>query len=104
MNSEITFYKRFEENILNGKKTITIRDANEKDYDSGTTVDVSTFEDNLWFCSIIILSVVPVKFNELNEFHAEQENMTLEELKKVIHAIYHGIEELYIISFELVKS
>ncbi|WP_375749916.1 N(4)-acetylcytidine aminohydrolase [Vibrio sp. HN007] len=97
----MTFFERFESDILSGKKTITIRDEAEKDYEPGTTVQVSTFEDNRWFCSLNIESVTPIKFDELSEFHATQENMTLPQLKSVIQEIYPGINELYVISYNL---
>ena len=43
------FFERFESDILAGTKTITIRDESEKNYLPGTTVQVSTFEDNIEF-------------------------------------------------------
>jgi len=99
--SKITFFERFEADILSGKKTITLRDESEKNYTPNTLVQVSTYEDDRWFCALKIISVEAVAFNELSEFHAQQENMTLPELKAVIQDIYPGIEHLYMISYEL---
>jgi uncharacterized protein YqfB (UPF0267 family) len=99
----MTFFARFEADILSGKKVITIRDESEKDYQPGSVVDVSTLEEGRWFCRLKIKSVDPVLFSELNEFHAEQENMTLPQLKQVINDIYPGIESLYVIQYELVE-
>ena len=99
----MTFFERFEADILSGKKTITIRDETEKHYVSGTTVKVSTFEDDREFCRLEILSVFPILFSELSNFHAEQENMTLADLKKVIQGIYPGIHQLYVVSYKLVN-
>ena len=101
--TEMTFFARFENDILSGKKTITIRDETESHYVPGTTVDVSTYEDGRWFCRLDILTVEPIAFSELNDFHAEQENMILAELKAVIHDIYPGIEKLYVVNYALVK-
>ncbi|MEI8656028.1 N(4)-acetylcytidine aminohydrolase [Vibrio sp. Hal054] len=98
----MTFFARFEADILSGKKVITIRDESEKDYQPGSVVDVSTLEEGRWFCRLKIQSVEPVLFSDLNEFHAEQENMTLPQLKQVINDIYPGIESLYVIQYELV--
>jgi len=98
----MTFFARFEADILSGKKTITIRDETEKYYVPGTTVKVSTFEDGREFCHLEILSVLPMSFSELSNFHAEQENMTLAELKHVIQDIYPGIQQLYVVSYKLV--
>lgn len=100
--TNMTFFERFEADILSGKKTITIRDESEKNYQPGSTVTVSTLEGEREFCSLHILSVEPIFYNDLTEFHAEQENMTLPELKAVIHDIYPGIEQLYVINYELV--
>ncbi|MCG6212709.1 MULTISPECIES: N(4)-acetylcytidine aminohydrolase [Vibrio] len=99
----MTFFARFERDILAGKKVITIRDASEKDYQPGTVVDVSTLEEGRWFCRLHIESVEPVQFSALTAYHAEQENMTLDELKQVISDIYPGIEELYVITYQLVE-
>ncbi|MCF7362891.1 ASCH domain-containing protein [Vibrio diazotrophicus] len=99
----MTFFARFEADILSGKKVITIRDESEKDYQLGSVVDVSTLEEGRWFCRLKIKSVEPVLFSDLNEFHAEQENMTLPQLKQVINDIYPGIESLYVIQYELVE-
>ncbi|EGQ7963666.1 TPA: ASCH domain-containing protein [Vibrio vulnificus] len=100
--TKMTFFSRFEADILAGKKTITIRDESEKDYQPGTTVEVSTLEEGRVFCQLKILSVEPIAFSALNQFHAEQENMTLETLKEVIQEIYPGIEQLYVIQYQRV--
>ncbi|MCE7626928.1 ASCH domain-containing protein, partial [Vibrio fluvialis] len=50
-----------------------------------------------------IESVEPVQFSALTAYHAEQENMTLDELKQVISDIYPGIEALYVITYQLVE-
>lgn len=101
--SKITFFERFEADILSGKKTITIRNEDEKDYASNSIVQVSTFEDDRWFCALKIQSVESILFGDLSERHAEQENMTLPELKQVINEIYPNVEKLYVITYELVE-
>lgn len=102
--SEITFFEQFESDILSGKKTITIRNEAEKDYQPGAVVQVSTYEDGRWFCALKIESVEPVTFDELTDYHAAQENMTLKELKGVISAIYPNTSELFVIKYRLVKQ
>ncbi|MGF1724004.1 N(4)-acetylcytidine aminohydrolase [Photobacterium nomapromontoriensis] len=99
--TEMTFFERFESDILSGKKIITIRDEAESHYVPGTSVEVSTYEDGRWFCRLTILKVDAVKFDELTDFHAMQENMSLEMLKSVIQEIYPGIEQLYVVSYQL---
>lgn len=101
--TEISFYQRFEADILAGKKTITIRDKSEKDYVEGSQVKVFTFETNRWFCDVVVEKVEPIHFEQLAQTHAKQENMTLEELKQVIREIYPNEDELYVITFQLVK-
>ncbi|KAN0026624.1 hypothetical protein ACTFIV_007613 [Dictyostelium citrinum] len=99
---EITFYKRFEKDILEKKKTITIR--REGDLKEGDMVRVSKYEDNKFFCNIKILSVSPIHFTQLNEKHAIQENMTLNQLKNVISEIYPGLLDLFLIEFILIDN
>lgn len=99
--TQITFFQRFEADILAGKKTITIRDESEKHFKPNTQVKVSTFETNRWFCDVMITNVEPIYFDDLSHQHAKQENMTLDELKHVITEIYPNPNELYLISFEL---
>ena len=98
----MTFFERFETDILSGKKTITIRDESERYYQPGSVVEVSTLEQGRVFCNLKITRVEPILFDDLGEFHAEQENMTLQVLKDVIQDIYPGISELYVVSYELV--
>ncbi|MEZ8826497.1 N(4)-acetylcytidine aminohydrolase [Vibrio amylolyticus] len=102
--TQMSFFERFEDDILSGRKTITIRDESERNYAVGSVVDVITLEKGKWFCKLKIDSVEPILFSQLNDFHAEQENMTLEVLKGVIQDIYPGIEQLYVISYRLVDS
>ncbi|MCL9773954.1 N(4)-acetylcytidine aminohydrolase [Vibrio methylphosphonaticus] len=97
----MTFFERFETDILAGTKTITIRDASEKDYEIGAVVPVSTFEDGRQFCNLEVLSVNSISFDDISELHAEQENMTLAQLKRVIADIYPGEMQLYVIEFKL---
>lgn len=97
----ITFYQRFEADILSGKKTITIRDESEKHFVPNSVVQVSTYEEVRKFARLKILSVEPIHFNQLNHTHAQQENMSLSELKKVIKEIYPNTQQLFVISFKL---
>lgn len=102
--TEMTFFARFEADILAKKKVITIRDESESHYQAGSIVDVSSLEEGKWFCRLKIDAVEPILFSELSEFHAAQENMSLETLKQVIQDIYPGIEQLYVIHYQLVES
>jgi len=102
-SNKITFYQRFEKDILSGAKTITLRDESESHFKAGQCVCVSTYETDRWFCDVMIDSVECIKFDELNAVHAEQENMTLPELRDVITDIYGEIETLWMLSFHLVR-
>ena len=99
MNNDITFYQRFEADILAGRKTITIRDKSESHFKAGDILRVGRFEDNQYFCKIEVLSVSPITLDELTEQHATQENMSLAELKEVIRDIYPIEELFYVIRF-----
>jgi len=98
--TEMTFFERFEADILSGKKTITLRDESESDYQVNSIVNVKTLEEGRYFCRLHILEVTPVLFDELSDFHANQENMSLDQLKSVIQDIYPGISQLYMISYQ----
>ena len=100
-NAIISFYQRFESDILSGKKTITIRNEVESQYGSKTILDAVTFEEGRYFAKLELLSIAPVQFNELNEAHATAENMTLVELKNVISEIYPNEKQLYVLTFRL---
>ena len=67
--SEMTFFSRFEQDILAGKKTITIRDSSERNFLVGSTVEVSTLEEGRIFTNLKVLAVTEVRFSELTEFH-----------------------------------
>ncbi|KGQ70292.1 hypothetical protein OA57_07230 [Chelonobacter oris] len=101
--TQITFFQRFEADILNGSKTITIRDQAESHYLPDSVVDVLTYEMQRWFAKIRILSVTPITFNQLNQRHASQENMLLSELKEVIREIYPNETALWVLEFELIS-
>ncbi|GIU23740.1 UPF0267 protein YqfB [Shewanella colwelliana] len=100
IDGEITFFERFEADILSGAKTITLRDDSESHFKVGQYLRVATFEEQRWFCNIVVTGVEKVAFNALNQGHAEQENMTLSDLKQVITEIYGDISTLYMITFE----
>ena len=99
--NDITFYQRFEADILVGHKTITIRDKSESHFKAGDILRVGRFEDNQYFCTIEVLSVLPITLDELTEQHAIQENMSLAELKEVIRGIYPSENKFYIIHFKI---
>ena len=99
--NDITFYQRFEADILAGRKTITIRDKSESHFKAGDILRVGRFEDNRYFCTIEVLSVSPIILDELTEQHAKQENMSLAELKEVIRGIYPSEDKFYIIHFKI---
>ncbi|WP_448917371.1 N(4)-acetylcytidine aminohydrolase [Haemophilus sputorum] len=98
--NDITFYQRFEADILAERKTITIRDKSESHFKAGDILRVGRFEDNQYFCTIEVLSVSPIMLDNLTEQHAAQENMSLSELREVIRGIYPGEEQFYMITFK----
>ncbi|VEI78335.1 ASCH domain [Mannheimia haemolytica] len=103
MNREkITFFSRFETDILSGKKTITIRDKSESYFQPNQELAVFTNETDRFFANIKVLSVTPIHYAELNEQHAKQENMSLAELKQVIREIYPNDNAFFVIEFILI--
>lgn len=101
--TKITFFEFLTPLVASGEKTITIRDHTENNYVPGTQVEVFTLETDLKVCDIRILAVEPIKFSDLNEFHAKQESLSLERLQQIIRQVYPKTEDLFVISFELLK-
>ncbi|MCL1144244.1 N(4)-acetylcytidine aminohydrolase [Shewanella gaetbuli] len=100
----ITFFEFLTPLIKSAKKTITIRDESESHYQPGTQVEVFTLETNQKVCDIRILSVEPLAFDDINEYHAEQESLPLNELKQLINKVYPNQPPLFMIRFELVSA
>ncbi|ELT0314611.1 N(4)-acetylcytidine aminohydrolase [Escherichia coli] len=98
--NDITFFQRFQDDILAGLKTITIRDESESHFKTGDVLRVGRFEDDGYFCTIEVTATSTVTLDTLTEKHAEQENMTLTELIKVIADIYPGQTQFYVIEFK----
>ncbi|AET16572.1 N(4)-acetylcytidine aminohydrolase [Pasteurella multocida] len=101
-SNKITFFTRFEQDILAGRKTITIRDKSESSFQPNQILAVYTNETDRFFANIKVLSVTPIHFESLSEVHAQQENMTLPELRQVIKEIYPQEDCFWVIAFELV--
>ncbi|WP_133405750.1 N(4)-acetylcytidine aminohydrolase [Parashewanella tropica] len=100
--TQITFFEKLCPLVASGLKTITIRDESENNYQPNSVVEVYTLETNLKVCEIRILSVEPLKFEQINEFHAKQEALPLGELKTLIKDVYPSTNDLFMIKFELV--
>ncbi|MCP9760126.1 ASCH domain-containing protein [Aquitalea sp. S1-19] len=101
MNRKFTFFSRFIPDILAGRKTITIRDDSESWPKPGELLEVHTFEDDRWFCQLRVLEISPLALADFNEEHAQQENMSLPELRQVIADIYPGQDAFWPIRFEV---
>jgi len=100
----ISFFEFLTPLISTGKKTITIRDKTENDYVVGSQVEVIALETNQKVCDIKIESIKPIRFNEINDFHAQQEAMSLPALQKLIKEIYPNTDELFVITYRLINS
>lgn len=104
MDNIISFYPRFCEDICNGLKTITIRNAAEAYYEIGKVVTAITYPSGDEFALLKINSITKISLDELTIRHANQENMPLAELKALIPKIYPNESQFYLLSFNLVKS
>lgn len=100
----ITFFERLLPLVVSGQKVITIRDKSESHYVPGTVVQVYALETNQYYTEIEILSVEPITYDDINEYHAKQEAMSLETLKTLIREIYPTEQYLYVITYRLVSS
>ena len=101
--NDITFFQRFQDDILAGRKTITIRDAAESHFKMGDVLRVGRYEDDGYFCTIRVVATSTVTLDTLTELHAQQENMTLAQLREVIAEIYPEEKQFYVIEFEKLK-
>ena len=66
------FFQRFQDDILAGRKTITIRDESESHFKTGDVLRVGRFEDDGYFCTIEVTATSTVTLDTLTEKHAEQ--------------------------------
>ena len=98
--NNITFFQRFQDVILAGRKTITLRDAAESHLKAGDVLRVGRYEDDGYFCTIRVVATSTVTLDTLSEWHAQQENMTLAQLREVIAEIYPEEKQFYVIEFE----
>ena len=98
--NDITFFQRFQDDILAGRKTITLRDAAESHFKAGDVLRVGRYEDDGYFCTIRVVATSTVTLDTLSEWHAQQENMTLAQLREVIAEIYPEEKQFYVIEFE----
>lgn len=98
--NNITFFQRFQDDILAGRKTITLRDAAESHFKAGDVLRVGRYEDDGYFCTIRVVATSTVTLDTLSELHAQQENMTLAQLREVIAEIYPEEKQFYVIEFE----
>ena len=98
--NDITFFQRFQDDILGGRKTITLRDAAESHFKTGDILRVGRYEDDGYFCTIRVVATSTVTLDTLSERHAWQENMSLAQLREVVTAIYPEEKLFYVIEFE----
>lgn len=57
--NDITFFQRFQDDILAGRKTITIRDESESHFKTGDVLRVGRFEDGGYFARLKSLQPQP---------------------------------------------
>ncbi len=58
--NDITFFQRFQDDILARRKTITIRDESESHFKTGDVLRVGRFEDDGYFCTIEVTATSTV--------------------------------------------
>lgn len=99
MTIDITFYRQFGPDILSGLKTITLRDQHESHFHPGQLLRAGYQDNQGYFATLEVIGVTSVLWSQLTDEHAQQENMTLAELKQLIARIYPATEQLYMIRF-----
>lgn len=97
----ITFFERLLPLVVSGEKVITIRDKSENHYVPGTTVKVYGLETQQYYTDIEIISIEAIRYDDISEYHAQQEAMTLDTLKTLIRDIYPKEQSLFVIHYRL---
>ncbi len=98
----LSFYQRFEADIVAGLKTITLRDDTCRDLVTGDRLLVTSVPSGRVFGVIEVRATSLVAVTQLDESHARQENMTLAELRAVLQDIYPGLTTLHAVTFVFV--
>ncbi|TNC54806.1 N(4)-acetylcytidine aminohydrolase, partial [Klebsiella quasipneumoniae] len=97
--NDITFFQRFQDDILAGRKTITIREAAESHFTPGDVQRVGRYEDDGYFCTLAGTATSTVTRETLSEQQAQQENMPLGQRRLVLSDISPGERQFYVIDF-----
>ncbi|MBO2029731.1 ASCH domain-containing protein [Klebsiella pneumoniae] len=92
-------FSAFSGRHLAGRKTITIRDAAESHLSPAMCCALGAMKMTA-ICTIAVTATSTVTLDTLTEQHAQQENMTLRQLRQVISDIYHGESQFYVIEFK----
>lgn len=100
----ITFFERLLPLVVSGEKVITIRDESESYYVPGSIIKVYALETGKYYTDIEILSVEQISYDDISDYHAAQEAMTLDILKKLIREIYPTEQSLFVIHYRLVRD
>ena len=102
MTDSISFYDDLIPVILSGDKTITIRSQADRRYQPGMYIEVLRHSNGERVAQIQILDVELIRFQDLDESHANREAMSLSALKQLIREIYPDTDNLIVISFKLI--
>nr|WP_282557667.1 N(4)-acetylcytidine aminohydrolase [Providencia burhodogranariea] len=100
----ITFFERLLPLVVSGEKVITIRDESESYYVPGSIIKVYALETGKYYTDIEIISVDAISYNDISEYHAAQESMSLDTLKTLIREIYPTEKNLFVIHYRLVND
>lgn len=98
--NDITFFNVSRMTFWLGVKPSPSATSLNRTSKTGDVLRVGRFEDDGYFCTIEVTATSTVTLDTLTEKHAEQENMTLTELKKVIADIYPDQTQFYVIEFK----
>ncbi len=100
---QLSFYDALLPAVLSGKKTISIRSRKGLLYEPGTVVELCSHSTGQCFGTLIITAVEPLHYQQINETHAQLEQMSLVALRLLIKKIYPDTEHLSVISFKLIQ-
>ncbi|MGS8635659.1 N(4)-acetylcytidine aminohydrolase, partial [Salmonella enterica subsp. enterica serovar Infantis] len=77
----------------------TISDDSESHLKEGDVLRVGRLEEDGYLFTIEVTGTSTVSLDTLNEKHEQQENLSLDELKRVIDEIYPNLTQFYVIDF-----
>ncbi|PXK99509.1 ASCH domain-containing protein [Klebsiella variicola] len=96
----LPFFSVFRRTSLPGAKRLLSAMRRNRILNRVTSCALGAMKMTAIFCTIAVTATSTVTLDTLTEQHAQQENMTLEQLRQVIREIYPAEDRFYVIEFK----